>query len=316
MRGTFPCSVKGLKHQAFPFFYGYSYEKNAQNNCITLHSELNYVVKKLVIMLFILSFFAGQHTHNTRGKTDLAIDYYIEMSPWKKVDELLPRKSVFTVIDVETGKRFKVQRRAGSKHADVQPMTFKDTKIMKNIYGGSWSWKRRAVLVYSNDLLIAASMHGMPHGAGALKNGFPGHFCIHFSGSSTHKTGKPDLSHHLMILKAGGKLEPFLNGLPPRPVLDAFLAGIKNNDKQLVRKAGTSGIANLEFVDKVEALKWSINSAGKDDQQSLVSTIKVDVQLFIKDTGPLNTNLTFKVVRTSPTSPWKVDGSPLFKLLR
>jgi hypothetical protein len=272
-------------------------------------------VRVLVIML-VISFFAGQHTHYVSGKTRPALDYHIDMTPWENANEILPRQSIFTVIDVETGDRFKVQRRAGSRHADVQPLTFKDTKIMKNIYGGTWSWKRRAVLIYTTNSLIAASMHGMPHGAGALKNGFPGHFCIHFRGSSTHKTGKPDLSHHLMILKAGGKLEPILNGLPPVPVLEAFLAGMKNTDKQVVRKAITSTKTNLDNIEKVEALKWHINSVDQANQDSLISTIKVDVQLFIKETGPLNTIITFNVVRTSPTSPWKVDGSPLFQLLR
>ena len=57
---------------------------------------------------------------------------------------------------------------------------------MKTIYNGKWSWKRRAILIITHDQLLAASMHGMPHGAGALKNGFPGHFCVHFYGSTTH----------------------------------------------------------------------------------------------------------------------------------
>ncbi|MDQ7862438.1 hypothetical protein RCO48_19805 [Peribacillus frigoritolerans] len=46
-----------------------------------------------------------------------------------------------------------------------------------------------------NNQMIAASMHGMPHGAGALQNGFSGHFCVHFSGSITHRLKNEDLSH-------------------------------------------------------------------------------------------------------------------------
>ena len=71
----------------------------------------------------------------------------IDMLPWEKVYKILPKYSKFTVLDVETGKRFHVQRRAGSRHADVQPLTPKDTTIMKEIYGGKWSWKRRAIIV-------------------------------------------------------------------------------------------------------------------------------------------------------------------------
>ena len=89
--------------------------------------------------------------------------FTVEILPWDQVKEIIPKQSYFTIIDVETGLSFKVQRRAGSKHADVQPVTKKDTKIMKSIYGGKWSWDRRAILVLVHDQLISASMNGMPH---------------------------------------------------------------------------------------------------------------------------------------------------------
>lgn len=90
----------------------------------------------------------------------------IQMTQWEEVNGILPRYSKFTVVDLETGLKFRVQRRAGSNHADVQPLTPKDTEIMKKIYNGKWSWKRRAIIVISEDGKIAASMHGMPHGGG------------------------------------------------------------------------------------------------------------------------------------------------------
>lgn len=114
------------------------------------------------------------------GMVDDEIGLPIQMLPWKEAKEHLPKFKKFTVLDVDTGKRFDVQRRAGSEHADVQPLTKEDTKTMKEIYNGKWSWKRRAIIVISDGEWIAASMHGMPHGAGALSNNFPGHFCIHF----------------------------------------------------------------------------------------------------------------------------------------
>src|SRR3954447_19446322 len=152
------------------------------------------------------------------------------MPDWKKVNQLLPKYSKFIVQDMETGKRFKVQRRAGSQHADVQPLTAKDTKIMKKIYGGKWSWKRRAIYVIHKKQRIAASMHGMPHGAGALQNNFPGHFCIHFYGSTTHRTDSMDLSHMLMIYKASGKLEEYLSKASPYETVEAYIAGFKQQD--------------------------------------------------------------------------------------
>ncbi|MCC3377949.1 hypothetical protein LKX83_33445, partial [Cohnella sp. REN36] len=70
---------------------------------------------------------------------------------------------------------------AGKYHADVQPLTKADTKIMKQIYNGKWSWKRKAIVVKKDHHYYAASMQGMPHGGdGIPDNSFSGHFCIHF----------------------------------------------------------------------------------------------------------------------------------------
>ncbi|MGM0844691.1 MAG: hypothetical protein ACQEUT_06910 [Bacillota bacterium] len=272
-------------------------------------------MKKLAVILFIMSFCLIMHTPKLKGVTFANIDFYIEMTPWGKVDKVLPRNSIFTVIDIETGKRFTVQRRAGSSHADVQPLKDKDTKIMKEIYGGDWSWKRRAILVQSGNLLIASSMHGMPHGAGALQNGFPGHFCIHFKGSTTHKTHSPDFSHHLMILKAGGELDSFIQELEPISLVNTFLAGVKNGDEELVRKTMTNPKENLKTLGEVEAVRWQ-TSGVKSREQPFVKEIDAELKLYLKDSGPLNLSITFTVVKTSPTSPWRVDASPFLKLLR
>lgn len=73
------------------------------------------------------------------------------------------------------------------------------------IYGGNWSWERKAVVVKIGDRRVAASMNGMPHGNSDITgNNFPGHFCLHFLGSALHKTGSPDPNHQAMVLKAAG----------------------------------------------------------------------------------------------------------------
>lgn len=85
-----------------------------------------------VVIVFIFLLVAGG-THTSASKE--GIGWLIEMLPWEKVNGILPKYSKFTVMDVETGKKFKVQRRAGSHHADVQPLNAEETKIMKSIYG-------------------------------------------------------------------------------------------------------------------------------------------------------------------------------------
>jgi hypothetical protein len=41
---------------------------------------------------------------------DRPISFKIERLPWEEVNEILPKKIRFTIIDVETGLQFRVQR--------------------------------------------------------------------------------------------------------------------------------------------------------------------------------------------------------------
>ncbi|MCX7710034.1 MAG: peptidoglycan-binding protein [Clostridia bacterium] len=134
--------------------------------------------------------------------------------------------SVATVYDIATGLSFKAKRTYGYNHADCEPLTSKDTAVMKKIYGGSWDWGRRAVIVTVNGKKLAASMAGMPHagveskpknilvssrsagyGRGAnldavKNNAMSGHFDIHFLGSKTHGSNRVDRNHQATVKKA------------------------------------------------------------------------------------------------------------------
>lgn len=128
-----------------------------------------------------------------------------EMLHWDTVNRIFKVGSIATVIDVGTGLSFRVRRRGGSLHADVEPYTQEDTAIMKRIYGGSWSWDRRPIIVRIGGRGIAASMNGMPHGGQSLgNNNFKGHFCLHFAGSKLHCSRKPCPEHQKCVRKAAG----------------------------------------------------------------------------------------------------------------
>ena len=73
----------------------------------------------------------------------LRAKHYGELLTWEEASLVLPKYSSFTVLDVETGLSFEGQRRAGSHHADVQPLTKTDSATLKTIYGGDWSWDRK-----------------------------------------------------------------------------------------------------------------------------------------------------------------------------
>ena len=101
-----------------------------------------------------------------------------------------------------TGKTFTAVRWSVSNHMDTEPASRADTAVLKEIYGGSWSWRRRPILVKYNGHVYAASMNGMPHGTSTIDNGLDGHFCIHFTGSKTHGTDRVDEDHQNAVAAA------------------------------------------------------------------------------------------------------------------
>ncbi|WP_370875804.1 hypothetical protein [Caldalkalibacillus uzonensis] len=242
----------------------------------------------------------------------LSQKHYGEPLMWEEVQSLLPRKAVFDIIDLDTGLRFRAQRRAGSRHADVQPLTYHDTKIMREIYQGKWSWKRRAILVKINNRFIAASMHGMPHGRGALKNGFPGHFCIHFLGSTTHRTKRVDPTHQVMVHKAAGHLADYLDKADPYELVDIFILALNQQDEYLLKQllpsvlkddkaAIRNTLTELHYVTKISTL------TEEPAHDLLFMQIPVKVQLYWKDRGKETRELIFTLQRHSPVERWSVE---------
>lgn len=156
---------------------------------------------------------------NTTNKIVGSFDWF------SKVKNLWDRGKTAVVTDVDTGLSFTVKRTYGTNHADVEPLTKKDTEIIKDIWGG-FSWERRAVTVEIDDYIIAGSMTAMPHagldsapankyvrnrsegyGYGvnldAVKNnGCNGVMDIHFKNSRTHSTNVVQKVQQDMIKKA------------------------------------------------------------------------------------------------------------------
>ncbi len=115
--------------------------------------------------------------------------------------EWLAKGSRFTVTDVRTGKSFRARRFGGWYHADSEPCTAYDAKIMKSLEG--YSWNRRPIWVTYNGKTVAASMHTMPHMVDPTPgDGFNGHFCIHLYHSKVHETSAECSRHQSCVMEA------------------------------------------------------------------------------------------------------------------
>lgn len=249
------------------------------------------------------------------GAEELRARHYGEMVPWEEAKTRVPLKSKLTVVDMETGLSFRAQRRAGSGHADVQPLTKKDSAVMKQIYGGSWSWKRRAILVLTdNGRPIAASMHGMPHGGdGIPDNGFSGHFCIHFLGSVTHRSHHVDGSHQLMVHKAAGRLDELLRPASPELLTAALFDSLHQQDPALLR-AVLQG-APAEAMETAERLLQSTNGvkpdpikAEADYSNSVTAEVAVKATLESRGRGRRRESFQLSFARETVQAPWIVVG--------
>lgn len=155
---------------------------------------------------------------------------YGELLEWfSEAQYVIPINTDFTIVDLATGKSFNARRTVGSGHADCEPLTSADTAIMKEIWGGSFNWNKRSVLVKYNGRTIAASAAGMLHagnegaaggewtswrsddyGAGinydyVKGNNANGHFDLHFYKSIGHSSGVESTAHQANVLKSAGK---------------------------------------------------------------------------------------------------------------
>jgi hypothetical protein len=121
----------------------------------------------------------------------------VELLEWREARNVMTIGTHFTVIDVRSGLSWQMASFSNGNHSDVETITSEDTAIMLQAFGGRWTWTPRPVLVIINGRTLAASLNGMPH-AGATRSGnnMNGHVCLHFRGSTTHRSAPQHVRDH------------------------------------------------------------------------------------------------------------------------
>ncbi|TFE26329.1 hypothetical protein [Cohnella luojiensis] len=250
----------------------------------------------------------------------LRTQHFGSLIPWEQARDIVTRKSIFSVTDLETGLSFRVQRRAGSSHADVQPITKDDTAVMKQIYGDQWSWNRRAITVHSPQGRLAASMNGMPHGGdGIPENGFSGHFCIHFKDSTSHKSDTPDPAHQLMIRKASGDVRSYLDSAEPSLLAESFVEALNQKDPQLLAQVWedipddklSHFVREMITLSSIRIKRSSKSQTTDDniplDNVILETEITLPIAIYSQGKPERNTVYGFIFRWQSPRSPWEIE---------
>ena len=270
------------------------------------------VIPLLLVFIFMYKYTLPEVEENHLVQPEPK-ELYGEFLTWEEARQYFNKYSSATIMDLDTGLQFNVQRRGGSNHADVQPLTAEDTATMKAIYNGKWSWKRRAVIVeLENGRKIAASMNGMPHGRGAIAgNNFNGHSCIHFRDSTTHGSRKVDLTHQMMVWKAANVVEKQIKTLGAEDSIRLFFTAIDQGEMKIAGSLldGEEEAAILELFRDYDYIRVS------DIIKLSDNNYKVNV-LLAYDGGRKQLRKDILLRLTKKKSYWHIDVGSIVVLLQ
>ena len=229
-----------------------------------------------------------------------------EALAWPEPGRLIPVGGRFALEDVRSGRWLQVVRYGGHHHVDVEPASRADTAVLRELFGGSWSWRRRPVVAVVGERRLAGSINGMPHGGGSVaRNDFPGHFCLHFPGSWLHLRGRPDPSHQLMARQAAGQLVETLERASPHELVRWLLAAVLEGDEATLMYATEDfepGLARrlVETVHNVVVL-------GLREQAGAEPTVQADVVVYRHPAPQLGypVSLRLRLRPRMPDGPWR-----------
>lgn len=237
-------------------------------------------------------------------KEALNLSIFGEALDWQEVDNIFPIYSKAIVRDLVTQLTYRVQRRGGNLHADVQPLLRLDTEKMLRAYNNKWSWDRRAVVLRVGERFIAGSINGMPHGLGSIRhNDFDGHSCIHFLNSRVHGSNKVDFAHQLMVSKASGQLFYRLMGMDPEDILKAFITFSTQNQEHLNKYILFDPDYDLSFFQSLQSIHLgNINLISED-----IGFKKLEVEaMYYLDNKRHEEKLIFEFYKSSYHLTWKI----------
>lgn len=143
--------------------------------------------------------------HNIPVKPTPGPQYGERLDWWSEAQYVFAINKIAKVTDFATGLTFQIKRTIGANHADCEPLTAADAAAMLQIWGGTYSWTARAVIIEVDGRRIAGSIASMPHDIEyILDNNFSGHFDLHFLNSTRHKDGLLDPYHQKQVNIAAG----------------------------------------------------------------------------------------------------------------
>jgi len=202
---------------------------------------------------------------------------YGEIVLWEEVSPLFPCGTRARITDLESGRTFMAERAGGYSHADVMVPREEDAEVVRELFGGDWSWKRRAVVLRVAGRKIAASMTGMPQVQYREGRCFDLRFPL--SGNAGRQD---DMSYRIMYCKAAGMLRNMLQEAGPGETVLLLFTAIDQRDWETMKMllSSTQGLEQKK-LDKIIGV--SVKSIR--ETKALCYLLQVSVSF---RTGPYN----------------------------
>ncbi|MBR4039458.1 MAG: peptidoglycan-binding protein [Clostridia bacterium] len=140
--------------------------------------------------------------------------------PWTTMKSKNVIGNTLTLTDIGKNVSFKVKVQSTGNHADVEPVTANDTKVLCSLYGVATSsqletqnkYQRRVVIATNSEgKQFIGSIYAIPHGLDTVSgNDFDGQFCLHFKDSTVHSGGgsiSDSQNHQAKISSAAASLK-------------------------------------------------------------------------------------------------------------
>ena len=124
-------------------------------------------------------------------------------------------------------------------------------------------------------------------------------------------SGNEDLSHKIMILRAGGKLEDYLNEIEPAQVLKVFETAVNQKDNKTISMLISSKEKKL-FKRLKDKMFISLNRKSvqiENEHNPFIQRISVDATIYYCDFSKQRKSMDFILLKDGRTGQWRIDGS-------
>ena len=180
-----------LKALGYPVTVSGTYDTDTHNAVVAFQQRNGLVISGIADALTRQVLHGGQGKPYATPVTELPANEGWMASPamsqvkllhWQnEIKPYVKEGQTFTVLDPNTNLSWKLVFYSLGRHADSQPASWRDTRIMNRSFGNtSWTIHPVYVLLPSGQWTLA-TMHNRPHLYGSItNNGFGGHLCVHF----------------------------------------------------------------------------------------------------------------------------------------